>query len=253
MRWFKHFSDAGDDEVMAEMIEKFGLESYGLWWRILEIIARQMEKGSDRCSATYPKRKWRDLCSIYHQSRFDLVTIFLASREYPKLILSESFDNLLTISCPKLLKFRDEYSRKSGQTPDKIRTDTGQTPSQDTETELDTETDTKTEKKKKKQKTKQDFILPEWIDLKLWEHFVASRSALKKPLTNGACELVVKKLEGFKAEGLDPDQLLRTAIEKGWLTVYPPNGHVGKTEQQAKPVQEDKYAGITKTINNQSL
>ena len=147
MRWFKHFTDAGDDEVMAEMVGKFGMESYGLWWRILEIIARQMEKGSDRCSATYPKKKWRDLCSIYHQSRFDLVTIFLASREHPKLILSQSSDNLLTISCPKLLKFRDEYSRKSGQTPDKIVKVSGVCPTQDIETEI--ELDIKKERKQK--------------------------------------------------------------------------------------------------------
>jgi hypothetical protein len=138
MRWFKHLTDAWTDEAMAQLIDKYGLEGYGLWWRILEIIGSKMEKGSDRCSVQYSVRKWQNLCGIYHRSRFNLITIFLQSLNKLDLIFDPSSDDLLTISCPNLLKFRDEYSRKSGQTPDKLRKKSGECQEQDTETELDT-------------------------------------------------------------------------------------------------------------------
>ncbi len=137
MRWFKHLSTSFDDEDMALLVEKFGLEGYGLWWRILEIIAGKMEKGCDCACATFPRRKWRNLCCIYHQSRFDLITIFLASRGKLSIISDESNRDLLTISCPNLLKYRDEYSKKSGQTPDNHQSRDGQTPKQETHTEVD--------------------------------------------------------------------------------------------------------------------
>lgn len=146
MRWFKHMTDAHDDETMAELTDRFGLEGYGLWWRILEIIASKMDKNSDKCEATFPKKKWRNLCSIYRQSRFDLVTIFLASCKNPKLILSESSDNLLTIKCPNLLKFRDEYASRKSKNRDKLPTQSGQTPEQDTEYRIQN-TDTENTKK----------------------------------------------------------------------------------------------------------
>ena len=161
MRWFKHLTNAYDDEAIAELVEKFGMEGYGIWWRVLEIIGSKMSKESDRCEATYPSRKWRSLCGVYRQSRFnsiidflvnhhklvvilspscsDLVTILSPSCRDLVLISAASMGDLVTISCPNLLKFRDEYSKKSGQTPDKLLNDSGQTPTQDTDTDTDTE------------------------------------------------------------------------------------------------------------------
>jgi hypothetical protein len=36
-----------------------------------------------------------------------------------------NLQNILEIKVPKLLEYRDEYSKKSGQTPDIVRTDSG--------------------------------------------------------------------------------------------------------------------------------
>jgi hypothetical protein len=65
-------------------------------------------------------------------------------------------------------------------------------------------------------------FLPDWINPETWASFKEIREAKDKPLTKGAVEQIVRKLEKFKDEGHDPDELLCTAIEHGWLSVYPP-------------------------------
>ena len=34
--WFSHDSNAADDPRIVSMIQKYGFESYGRWWRLLE-------------------------------------------------------------------------------------------------------------------------------------------------------------------------------------------------------------------------
>jgi DNA-binding transcriptional regulator YhcF (GntR family) len=50
-----------------------------------------------------------------------------------------------------------------------------------------------------------------------------SNHAKKPKNTEYAIRLVARKLETLKARGYDPNELLNTAIEKNWITVYEPN------------------------------
>ena len=125
-------TDASDDEFIVELEERFGLEGYARWWKLLEIVAKHMDK-SDRTSATYPWSKWQALLTVRRQ----LLGRYLVAIEQLGRIQVTSTGNLLTINIPKLLKMRDEYSKKSGQTPDNVR-----------RKEVDTEADTETEKNK---------------------------------------------------------------------------------------------------------
>jgi len=52
---------------------------------------------------------------------------------------------LITISCPNILKYRDEWTRKKSKTPEQLRSDSGETPEQLRSKETETETDTETE------------------------------------------------------------------------------------------------------------
>ena len=64
--------------------------------------------------------------------------------------------------------------------------------------------------------------IPDWLDNEVWSAFKKHRSKLRKPMTERAEFLVMKKLDEARVEhGLDPNTLLDEAIEKGWLTVYP--------------------------------
>lgn len=114
MRWFKHMTDASDDEFMVLLEAQFGLEGYARWWKLLESVAVQMDK-TNKCSVVYSWVKWQ---TILKGKRNKLET-FLKQLENESRIITKQTGNVLEIKIPKLLKYRDEYSKKSGQEKDK--------------------------------------------------------------------------------------------------------------------------------------
>jgi hypothetical protein len=121
MRWFKHITVSWEDEKMATIVSEFGLEGYGFWWRLLEIVAYYMD-GSDRCSIAFPLSKWSHLFYCHHNK----VSNYLSKLEVMGLVKlkyngSKPQGNI-EVTIPNLLKYRDEYSKKSRQTPDKLLT-----------------------------------------------------------------------------------------------------------------------------------
>lgn len=137
MRWFKHLTNAHNDEAISELVDEFGLEGYGAWWIILEIIAHQMDK-TDRCSVRYSVRKWAKSCQI-SVKKFQKIVSFLSKIEKLSLKKCEKNSNFLIIECRNLLKYRDEYSKKSGQNQEGHRIKSLRTPDQETETETETD------------------------------------------------------------------------------------------------------------------
>lgn len=61
--------------------------------------------------------------------------------------------------------------------------------------------------------------------------FVAHRKALKKPMTDHAVDLFIKKLNSLDSTKAGQIAMIEEAIERGWQTVYK---HDGKTEKQRK-------------------
>ncbi len=128
MRWFKHLTNARNDEALSELLDEFGALGYGIWWTILEMIAQQMDK-TDRCSARYSLKKWSKSCQV-SVKKFQKVVSFLSKLEKLSAKKCEKNSNFLIIECRNLLKFRDKCSKKSGQCPDNVRTLSGATPEQ---------------------------------------------------------------------------------------------------------------------------
>jgi transcription elongation factor Elf1 len=135
MRWFKHLSMAHSDHAVSAVLEELGAEAYGVWWLIIEDIAAAMESKSTQTFAIHSDVKWSQIC--YCSAR---KFRSIANRLQEKgLIVCTSTDNRLQIDVPKLLKFRDEYSKKSGHSPDS-RTDTDGETDTDTNAEIKQET-----------------------------------------------------------------------------------------------------------------
>ena len=65
--------------------------------------------------------------------------------------------------------------------------------------------------------------LPEEITDDDWKDFREHRRQLRRPMTARAEKIIARKLARMKAEGLKPLDLLETAIERGWQTVYEPS------------------------------
>ena len=117
MRWLKHMTATPQDEKISRLIAEYGHAGYGVWWLVLEIVARGLE-GSREPSVTYPISTWAHLLFI----RGSHVVQTLVKLQLTHLVTLERTGDDITVTIPNLLKYRDEYSRKSGQTPDSVRT-----------------------------------------------------------------------------------------------------------------------------------
>jgi hypothetical protein len=113
MLWFKHLSNASDDDFIEELEEKFGWEGYGRWWKLLEIIAKSMGKNK----LPIAKHSWQKWQSFLKGKRSKLSSFLVHCQLRGKIKLHEN-GNILEIRCDKLLELRDEYSRKSGHSTD---------------------------------------------------------------------------------------------------------------------------------------
>jgi len=99
---------------MTQLLEEFGAEAYGVYWLLCEEIAGTMEKDSPSTHLIHSDVKWSQMS--YCSAR---VFRSIANRmQEIGLINVESIQNRLKIDIRKLLKYRDEYSKKSGESPD---------------------------------------------------------------------------------------------------------------------------------------
>lgn len=158
MKWIQHHSNAGRDEVISGLRDRFGTEGYGVWWLIVETIAEQIHN-DPRDSADYSLKKWREITGI-SVKKLQKILSFL--EKHGKILVENSEkDGIvgLKIRMPKVLEIADEYTKKHlskkekpRKTPDKVPTKSGQTPEK-------VRLDYKIEEDKKKHNYKQLPIL----------------------------------------------------------------------------------------------
>lgn len=129
MKWFKHMSASADDEKISKLEDKAGLEGYGFYWRMLEIIARDMD-GTSRCHVTYSATKWGRQANI---STKKFLMLLRCCSDVGLMSFCRSGDEYM-IKIPNLLKYKDEYTKK-------VRTNSGQAPVQEGEGEGELEVD----------------------------------------------------------------------------------------------------------------
>ena len=71
--------------------------------------------------------------------------------------------------------------------------------------------------------------LPDWLPADAWAGFAEMRRKARKPLTERAMALAVKKLEALAAEGHDPGAVLDQSTMNNWQGLFPlkeqGNGH----------------------------
>ena len=69
---------------------------------------------------------------------------------------------------------------------------------------------------------KTEIEIPAWMPLEKWNEFIKFRKSLKPPITDYAQTLAIKKLERFREEGHDIDDIISTTIENGWKGFFAP-------------------------------
>lgn len=65
------------------------------------------------------------------------------------------------------------------------------------------------------------LVLPDWLPTENWQGFVEMRQKIRKPMTQRAASMVLKKLEGFMQAGQDVAAILDQSVVKSWQDVFP--------------------------------
>lgn len=142
MRWFKHMTKSWNDEKIAMAVELGGLEAYGLYFRLLEIVAGNME-GDCPPVCEYSVKRFARECNLL-AIKFERLLKVL---EKCKLVSVTRFEQLLKVEIPNIAKYRDEYSARQAKELTKNREllppDFRQTPEQDTDAEADTKAESR--------------------------------------------------------------------------------------------------------------
>lgn len=97
------------------------------------------------------------------------------------------------------------------------------------------------------------FSLPDWINLDDWNGFEELRRTKKKPLTDRARVMHVKKLQELQAQGYDPAAVIQQSIMKAWDSFYEIKGQdsgIHHTLRQQE--QEDSQRLMNDLMGGQS-
>lgn len=105
------------DEKIAAYLEDTGLQGYGFYWRLLEIVAETMPPGDETCAVTYSLPTWSRLLYCHHHQ----VGKYLGKLRGNGLITMHKRGSDIRVTIPNLAKYRDEYSQKSRHAPDTRR------------------------------------------------------------------------------------------------------------------------------------
>lgn len=74
--------------------------------------------------------------------------------------------------------------------------------------------------KEKETKGANALVLPDWMPLETWEAFLAMRKKMKRVPTDHAVDLLIKKLDRFRANGQNIQAVLEKSITSNWQDVF---------------------------------
>lgn len=135
MKWFKQESNTFQSEKMTALRDDFGLEGYGIYIAIKEMIASKMDY-TDRCSATHSLSIWKNHLGITPKKLLTILEFFAKNNifsvnftENSAKISKKTAKTVISISDYNLLKQKDEWSHKRSKiehkTPELLRSNSG--------------------------------------------------------------------------------------------------------------------------------
>lgn len=121
MKWFKHMSDLPRDEGVSRYLDAAGKDrvtAYGFLMFVLEAIAARMDANTGHlvCSATYSISHWGRI-TYSHPNR---VRKYLRLCRVTGWVQVAFEEGSCKVSVPRMVEWRDDYTRKSGVRPEKV-------------------------------------------------------------------------------------------------------------------------------------
>lgn len=77
------------------------------------------------------------------------------------------------------------------------------------------------------------FAIPDWVDQKSLDRFIAMRKKIRKPVADEALPLLVLKLEGLRRAGNDPTAVLDQSTMNSWQGLFELRGDGEARQKQA--------------------
>ena len=118
MRWVKHLTRARNDPRMVQLLDECGPLGYGAYWMIVEIVGEQLEPGAAP-AVSYSLPQWSRMLYMHHHRVSNLLT----AMDVIGLVKVEYVSGKIRVNVPNILKYRDEYSKKSGVARDEVSQD----------------------------------------------------------------------------------------------------------------------------------
>ena len=106
--------------------------------------------------------------------------------------------------------------------------------------------------------TKAKPVVPEWMPAKPWNGYLEMRKRMGKAPTDRAIELMIAKLDRWRADGHDPGAILDTATEHNWTGLYEPkeprnakrnDGSPNDWRGSARSHEPDRRDGFTRSLD----
>lgn len=230
MKWFKHQASARNDERIARLEDKAGLEGYGFYFKMLEIVAEVID-GTDRCEVTYSLSRWGRQSNI---STKKFMTLVQCCSDVGLMLVQRAGDDM-TVKIPNLLKYRDNHT-KNLQAACK----------QEVEEETEIEQKKKEQNPAPKKPARFDPLsieLPECLKPEIWSEWISYRRGRNLTTRQATMVAQVVELAGWFSAGHDPTKIIQTSIAKGWAGLFEP-----KQTNAPPKTQNDERIRIAEAI-----
>lgn len=224
MRWVKHVTTANKDDKLISIRAEFGMWGIGVYWTLVELTAEKITEKTETAEATLIVS---ELLGFFGCKRNKLET-FLEHSANVQLFNYTINGNILKIDIPKLLKYADNYIKYDGKSLKTLQRQSRMSSKQDIDTDIDIE-------KKKKKSNDPTFLIPEYLNnpdfIRTFHEFIAHRKEIKKPLTQRAGDMLLKKLCEYSCN--ISIKMLEQSIENGWQGVFDLKGNGNGTNSKA--------------------
>lgn len=171
----------------------------------------------ERGQCIFGRKKWAEILGISERTIRSSLSNLISTSEVT--IKTTNKYSIVTI-----VKYEDYQLNEEEATSKATSKTTSNRPATDQQP-----TTPKERKELKKEKNTTPTPSPEKpkteLELK-FEEFAAHRISIKKPMSPQARKLLRNKINGFIDAGFDVIDMMDTAIEHGWQTIYPPKDDV---------------------------
>jgi hypothetical protein len=114
MKWFKHLVDSGSDPDLQEAVYLFGPEAYYIFFRTLEILAREY-KDETPGENTFLYETYRKNYQVSSRKLLETLEFFHEKNRILMKVFKEKKYLYIKLKCPKLVELTEQTSTKRVQ------------------------------------------------------------------------------------------------------------------------------------------